>query len=60
MEEEDLFGIREINVAGQFRAGSNGAGFNPPVSFGYINVLRGGEPRARGLECPVGGWVGFL
>lgn len=60
MEEENLLGIGEIEVAGKFRAGSNAARFNPPMSFGYINVLRGGEPRARGLGCPVAGWVGFL
>ncbi len=59
MEKENLFGIREIDVAGKFRARSNAAGFDPPVAFGEINVLRGGEPRARGLECPVGESVGF-
>lgn len=60
MEKENLFGIREIDVTGKFRAGSNTAGFNPPMSFRDINVLRGGEPRARGLGCPVRGLVGFL
>lgn len=60
MEKENLFGIRKVDVASKFRAGPNAAGFNPAMSFGHINVLRGGEPRARGLGCPVEGLVGFL
>ena len=60
MEKENLFSIGKIDVAGKLRTGPNAAGFNAAMSFRYINVLRGGEPRARGLGCPVGEWVGFL
>lgn len=49
MQEVDLCRKGEIDVAGQFCAGPNAAGLNAAMTFGKINVLRGGEPRARGL-----------
>ncbi len=60
MQEEDLGGIGEIDVPNQFSAGPNAARFNAAMPFGRINVLRGGKPRARGLQCPAGGWVDCL
>lgn len=60
LDAEDLGRIREGEIAGQFGAGPDLAGFQPAVGFIGGGVLRGGTLSGSGLRCPGAAWVDCL
>jgi hypothetical protein len=60
LDREDLGGIREGQIAGQFGAGPDVADFQSSVGFLDGGMLRGEKPSSPGRRCLAAGWIGYL